>query len=33
MQCKSRWIKASAKCIHVNVNVFSQRASEENTGI
>ncbi len=24
MQCKSLWIKASAKCINVNVNVLSQ---------
>jgi len=23
MQCKSLWIKASAKCVNVNVDVFS----------
>ncbi len=25
MHCKSLWIKASAKCINVNVNVIAQR--------
>ncbi len=24
MQCKSLWIKASAKCINVNVNIISE---------
>ncbi len=27
MQCKSLWIKASAKCINVNVNVYPQTAA------
>ncbi len=28
MQCKSLWIKASAKCINVNVNVDWKRLTE-----
>ncbi len=27
MQCKSLWIKASAKCINVNVNVNKEMLS------
>ncbi len=29
MHCKSLWIKASAKCINVNVNVKWQRYGQE----
>ncbi len=25
MQCKSLWIKASAKCINVNVNIYKKK--------
>ncbi len=32
MQCKSLWIKASAKCINVNVNVNVNRQNQTGKG-
>ncbi len=29
MHCKSLWIKASAKCISVNVNIYKQWFTEQ----
>ncbi len=33
MQCKSLWIKASAKCINVNVNVMFLKCIDYGTGL